>query len=380
MKRFFGCAFLLFLALFRWNWGQVYSKSGPPIVQVLLLKAPQVVIQCSVPFLIDNIHFQPGGYAFFAVNGVIHTNTNALGHQVVISSPSPLDFLAVNGKPYRGSISLQASGNFLKVFNQIDLETYLYGVVGEEMPSNALEALKAQAVASRTLALDYFLKGGVLRDSVSQQVYGGVDGERQSASEAVDATRGIVLMYQGKLARSPLFFSTCGGKTENSQDVFGGKVPYLQSVVDAPSSNATPYCSISPYFRWDVFLSPKDIGRNAASFGIQGQVINLVPVKVDENGRVQVLEIQTTKGEWKVEGFPIREVLRQPNGKLLNSTWFTVQKVLKDGSVYFELSGKGEGHGVGLCQWGAVGMALTGKSYQDILTHYYPGTHFAKLY
>lgn len=343
-------------------------------LNVVLYVGQQAQIGSPSDIEISNRSFSSGSYVFTNRNGHLNMNDQDFGREASIVSSTPFYFLSLNQKPYRGKLLLYATSEGIQVVNQVTVEEYLYGVVAKEMPGAELEALKAQAVASRTLAANAALRATPIYATVSHQIYGGVIGENPIGRQAVDDTRGLVLTYQGNLVQSPLFSSTCGGKTDDSKDVFGKGMPYLQSVSDNDASQETSYCAISPYYQWTVTWSPIDLQVMMEPYGVHGQLENIVLSEIDENGRVKKILVRTAQGEWEFKGETIRNVLRQPSGKPLFSTWFTINKMEQDGKVSFIATGKGEGHGVGLCQWGAIGMARSGKSFQDILAHYYVGT------
>src|SRR3954447_6008641 len=170
--------------------------------------------------------------------------TTALSGPVTFApgtSPLPL------GRRYRGSIQVDISGGKLRAINVVALEQYLYGVVPAEMPSAWLpEALKAQAVVARSYVLAVRKTGAFdLYPDTRSQMYLGIDHEKPSATAAVDATAGKVVLYNGQVAKT-YFYSSSGGRTASSQDVWGGAVPYLVSVPD-------PYDTISPYHTWRPF-------------------------------------------------------------------------------------------------------------------------------
>ena len=157
--------------------------------------------------------------------------------------------LVVNGKPYRGKIRVLGDGKTLQVIDVLGLEAYLKGVVPAEMPSAwSPEALKAQAVAARSYALANLAKGKDydLYADTRSQVYGGLDAEVPATNDAVDATKGEVVLYNGKVANT-LFFSTSGGRTASAAETTGIAVPYLVSVAD-------PYDTASPYHDWGPVL------------------------------------------------------------------------------------------------------------------------------
>ena len=302
----------------------------------------------------------------------------------------------INGRYYRGVIELLRAGTGITVVNQLGMEGYLLGVVSAEMgrrgPSEQT-ALEAQAVVSRTFAVRNLGKrraqGFDLSAGISDQVYGGVAAETPEGRSAVLETRGQVLTYNGATAEA-FFYSTCGGRTADGVEVFRGTPqPYLRSVADQ-AANGAVYCSISPRYRWHQEWTGEalraTLQRNLpAVSGIRGDDIRQVrDIRVDRrtpSGRVDQLTIALAGPEVKVGGSSIRQVLRSASGELLRSNAFSVA-VTGAGSrvTHLSMDGMGAGHGVGFCQWGAVGRARTGQGYQQILAAYFPGTRVARRY
>jgi SpoIID/LytB domain protein len=200
-------------------------------------------------------------------------------------------------------------GGKLRAINFVGLEQYLYGVVPSEMPYTwAPEALKAQAVAARSYALATKRSGAfdVYKDTRSQ-VYLGLDHEKPSSNAAVDATAGKVLLYDGAIAKT-FFFSTSGGRTASSEDVWGTAVPYLVSVPD-------PYDTISPYHTWGPFaFSGAKLGRKLHL----GAAVTDVRMTLNSSGRVTTMTATTAAGERSMEGAKLKAALG------LRSTWFGV--------------------------------------------------------
>ena len=304
--------------------------------------------------------------------------------------------LRINGRSYRGMIEVLRDGTGITVVNRLGMEAYLLGVVSAEMGRRApseQSALEAQAVVSRTFALRKLgrrrTQGFDLSATVSDQVYSGVAAETPEGRAAVLETRGQVLTYNGRTAEA-FFYSTCGGRTAAGVEVFRGAAqPYLRSVADQ-AGNGSAYCSISPRYRWheewtgDALRATLQRNLPAVS-GLRGDDIRQVrDVRVDrrtQSGRVDQLTIALSGPEVKVGGSSIRQVLRSASGELLRSNAFSVA-VTGAGSrvTHLAVDGMGAGHGVGFCQWGAVGRARTGQGYQQILTAYFPGTRVARSY
>jgi stage II sporulation protein D (peptidoglycan lytic transglycosylase) len=301
----------------------------------------------------------------------------------------------VNGKAYRGVAEVLRDRTGLTLVNRLGMEAYLLGVVSAEMgrrSSTEQAALRAQAIVSRTYALRnlrrWRAEGFDLYASVVDQVYGGVGAETLEGREAVGATRGRVIMYGGAPIEA-LYYSTCGGRTAGGVEVFRGAArPYLRSVPDQAPSGAV-YCSISPRYRWHEEWSGEalraTLQRNlpqAAGAGSRVREVSDVRVtKRSSSGRVDQLTIVVGGSELRVDGTAIRRVLRPATGELLKSSAFSLG-VTGAGSSVTRLTadGMGAGHGVGFCQWGAVGRARVGQSLEQILAAYYPGTRVERRY
>lgn len=325
---------------------------------------------------------------------------------------------------YRGYIIFNASEDKLDVINYLTLEEYLYGVLPKELgPSFHMEALKAQAIASRTYAIrnlnKHIWEGYNLCDTVHCQVYGGFDVENSITNEAVDETGGMILTYNG-YPIDAVFHSNSGGHTDDAKEVWSTDVPYLVGRVDEFSnsfSNAS----------WELDFTSEEISYKLNNSGVYvGKVIDLIILDTSPAGRVNELLIKGTDGEEIISGSKFRSII---GPAILKSTLFTVDKegiydnekkfysidenknieaidvgninvidgngniskvdkieyIITDrgieslgidtipSKVNFTISGKGYGHGVGMSQYGAHGMALNGYNYEDILKYYYRG-------
>ncbi len=303
-------------------------------------------------------------------------------------------------RPYRGIITVQPAGGCLTVIDTVELEDYLQGVVSSEMGAGyPLEALKAQAVAARTYALRAREKNAAalydLDDTPACQVYGGVLSEDPRTTQAVQETADKVLRYDGKLIDA-VYSSTCGGYTESAKEAWGHDVPYLQSVADFteektgvaphPEDEAawTTYfktmkelnCLRPRYanpqaFRWVVLLKRKELEANLGTANGVGTVLSVTPVHRGASGRITALRIDGTTRSVTIEKeLAIRRVLGN-----LRSSAFTLDAYCDDNNipVVFALWGAGWGHGIGMCQVGAVGLAEQGWTYDKILAYYYKG-------
>ena len=218
--------------------------------------------------------------------------------------------LVVDGKPYRGKIVVSSDGKKLQVIDTLGIEAYLKGVVPSEMPSSwSPEALKAQAVAARSYALANLTKGGGfdLYSDTRSQVYGGIDAESPTASDAVDATKGQVVLYNGKVADT-LFSSTSGGRTASALDATGVAVPYLVSVSD-------PFDTASPYHSWGPVLF--DAAKVAKRLKLAAPIADL-QTSTGPSERVKtVTVVSDDESQVTLTAAQLRSTLG------LRSTWFT---------------------------------------------------------
>lgn len=268
----------------------------------------------------------------------------------------------------------------LLVVNHVGLEEYLFGVVPNEMsPSWPSEALKAQAVAARTFVLHDLKKhaseGYNVCATTHCQVYRGQKSERASTNEAVTATAGEYLVYNGKTISS-LFHASGGGYTENSEYVWGGNVPYLRGVAD--------YDQKSTVYQWETKLTTDKLSSILESRGKGVGAIRAIklskleepPVKEEDrgvSGRVRTMTIEGENGSVRLSGLEVRSMLG------LKSTLFDFDKreFSDEKNETMTIRGFGYGHGLGMSQWGAKAMAEKGENkeglYREILEHYYQG-------
>lgn len=301
--------------------------------------------------------------------------------------------IRVNGTGYRGAVLLRPAATGVTAVNLLDLEAYLRGVVPMEIgagrPPEAMEAVKAQAVAARTYAVRQLgRRDGLGFDyygTVLDQAYGGADVEDPVATQAVEETRGEILMYDGEPIEA-FYHSTCGGETAALEEVWGGEPrPYLQSVSDARPGGGW-YCEDSSRFRWTEEWNEAEL-LEALTVGLRdrglGPITEVRSIRVDgrtPSGRAAALVIRTDAGEARVRGDSIRRVLRPEPGRLLNSTAIELETRGGDHVTGLTVRGSGWGHGIGMCQSGALGRARDGASYRRILSTYYPGTRLERLY
>lgn len=312
--------------------------------------------------------------------------------------PKGATTFAVAGTRYAGRIRVSAYGRWTMAVNVLPLEDYLEGVVPHEIGDpgpDAYAAIQAQAITARTYALtrielnaaEPFDVYGGIRD----QVYRGVEKGNRLATDAVRKTRGTILTHKGRLVQT-YYSATCGGHTSDIRRVWPHResAPYLYGLYDRDGRGS--FCAWVHNFRWRYDFTGKELGAILREtipdeLGIPASRVGyLEDLRVAErspSGRVRVLEIRTSGGTWRVSGDRIRWVL-EPDpaaGRILNSTLFDLEIERRGGRVArVGIVGGGNGHGVGMCQNGAIGMARRGYSHRMILEHYYPGTVLEKRY
>ncbi len=312
--------------------------------------------------------------------------------------PSDQGYSGWGGKWYRGTFRVFTSQpNGLTLVNVVGIEDYLQGVLPHEIgtpPESDFEAVKAQAVAARSYTLSYLGRRGALGfdlyASVEDQVYGGIGRENAQSERALNATRGEVIVSDGAPIRA-LYSSACGGRTANVEDVWPWpRTDYLRSVLDADGEDAPSYCSASANYRWreewDVAAFMTTLRRFGPAEGGTADILSggFLDVRVKSRGRcgrVEELALTTTEGDWILRGDRTRWGLRRPGqDAILRSSFFKIGVARdEDGRpVRVIANGAGNGHGIGLCQFGAMGMARSGKSYRAILSHYYKNTSIAR--
>ena len=288
------------------------------------------------------------------------------GEVLVIRPAAKAGELSLDGRRYRGALELRHKGGGLTAVNIVPVDDYLRSVVPEEMPVDwPAEAIKAQSVAARSFAL----ASRGRHAGESYDLCTTTHCQRYTGTAAIKATRGEVLTYGGKPIEA-LFHTDSGGMTENSEDVWGSHVPYLRAAKDTPTKTMP----------WTKTISRADLERKLAAKGHDiGKVRSLAlsPLAIGHaakdrtaSGRVKTMTVKGTKGTATLSGTTWRSLLG------LKSTLFDA-KLTKDAVTF---TGYGSGHGLGISQWGAERMAAKGKSYADILHHYYTGITLQQLY
>lgn len=299
----------------------------------------------------------------------------------------------VNDKSYRGLMKILPNGENVRVINIVYMEDYLRGVVPPELgirTEDEIESVKAQAVAARTYAMAHLQQYDNapydMKSSIIDQVYEGFSVENGLTNRAIDATAGRVLFYQDKYVNA-YYHSTCGGSTDDIASIWDRKeVPYLKPVQDSGA------CSWSKYYRWtEVFTEEQLRGRVEQYLSGDrgrdlriGRIRDVTAVETSPGGRVMKLVIHTDNDIYRFHKDRIRWVVgRTSNADLiLPSDRFDID-IERDGAGELKrvtFSGKGYGHGVGMCQCGAIGLSRKGWTYDRILTLYYQGAEIKKLY
>ncbi|WP_348936276.1 SpoIID/LytB domain-containing protein [Bacillus sp. BS1807G30] len=323
--------------------------------------------------------------------------------RVVPEKYSTKNVLKIAGKPYLGNVNFAIESGYIRPTNEnIPFEDYLKGVVPNEMPASwHVEALKAQAVAARTYSVKSI--GKVVPDTTAFQVYGGYNWYTNS-TKAVDATKGKVLKYNNQLI-SATYYSSNGGYTEASEEVWGNVLPYLVAKKDTKD----------PVNAWTLKLSKKQLGttltastaasewskaKEANAADLAGLKSWLLKNKETAASDMRIASISSLTFSGKTKGQRAKTVSIKLNYHLKNKTGtYTVNKSttasmkmtefrtvmgatkvkstfasVKNNTNDFTISGKGYGHGIGMSQYGAKARAESGNSYSSILSFYYPGT------
>ncbi|MBE9063318.1 SpoIID/LytB domain-containing protein [cf. Phormidesmis sp. LEGE 11477] len=278
--------------------------------------------------------------------------------------PAEDGFVWIGDKWYRGRVQVTQEGGELLAINHVDLEDYLYSVVGSEMPTSWPQAaLQSQAVAARSYALYKQSRSKYplydLDATTAYQVYKGIEQEHPNTITAVDSTANQVVTYNGQIIEA-IFHSSSGGGTENAADVWSSDVPYLRSVQDFDQG--------SPVYSWKETFT---LAEFSTKIGGIGRVHTIGTAQLTPGGRVASITFAGADGTKTLRGRDVRSALR------LRSTRFDID--LNEETETITITGSGFGHGVGMSQWGARSLAEQGWDYERILNHYYQSTVVAQL-
>jgi stage II sporulation protein D len=308
----------------------------------------------------------------------------------------PAAFMSFDGHRYRGEIGLAMTGDGVSVINRVGVEDYLRGVVpleiGTDRTRTESAAIEAQAIAARSFTYSRMddSRPYDMVATTSDQVYGGVDAERPLSDAAVSATRNMVMMYAGKVINAP-YHANSGGVTAAASEVWrSGDEPYLVSVSDRIPGTDHYYGEDAPRFRWTRTLTGPELSTvldrylprySAAQAGNVGTLRGITESGRTPSGRIAGLTFETDRGNFTVRGNDVRFVLRTVGGDILPSTLFTFDESTdrKGRVTALTIHGSGNGHGVGMDQWGAIARARAGQDALTILRTYYPGTTIGRV-
>ncbi|MBI3320794.1 MAG: SpoIID/LytB domain-containing protein [Candidatus Omnitrophica bacterium] len=351
------------------------GQPNPEWIRVAVVRAdPQIDLQIHGRFTIVALHtgqlIQQGRrlhpVAVRALPAGIALGESVLPFAGVRIEPESRATISLNGRRLRGTIEIVRQQDLtLLVINHVLLEDYLRGVLSKEAPDYwPDESLKAIAIAARTYAVyqrfakervDYDVTGDVM-----SQDYGGKSSEKAATSRAVKSTSGLILFYQGKLF--PTFYhSTCGGMTEHARVMGEYDIEPLRGGV------MCSLCSGSPFFTWKRLLTKADVAwaLRKSPYGSIGSIQEMAVTRRTASGRAQEMTIVGSQRTVRLTGFDFRSLFGFAH---IRSAFFTITPE-GDG---FRLDGRGWGHGVGMCQWGAAELARRGFSAREILAYYYP--------
>jgi len=370
----------------RLSGGQTSSTVAVPSGSVLADERPFGGVPIPGGYQPFSVAVAPGG---LSINGII-----VQGRRITLTPGNPYIF-ELNGRRYRGNVTLvlSADGSTFEMINEVPLEAYLAGVIGSEMPNYwEPEALKAQAIAARTYCLHTKQRYGVNRGwdvspTEAHQVYSGMSAETPQIWDVVKATWGKVLVCtdaSGMETVFPTYYSsTCGGHTEDGSNVFGESWKCLKGV-------PCPYCrDVAPpeKYQWpaasyDLAEASRLIFEKYPSLRSLGEISAIAPSKQSQYdagkwARILYVKLTGTNGQTgTLKGQDLRLTL-DPSGRKIMSTACYIQI---EGRTLRFVGGRGWGHGVGMCQCGAQGMARKGFSTEQILSHYYPGAVMRQMY
>ncbi|NTV29437.1 MAG: SpoIID/LytB domain-containing protein [Candidatus Omnitrophica bacterium] len=360
-----------------WVCGDVGVMAGTAFVRVAILREVshctltidgryEVIDQNTGKNLTTAIRLRPALVAL--KGGAIQVGDSFFDARRITVIPRSDAMMSINNRHYRGTVTIiNNDDKSISVINSIELEQYIRGVLYHEVSDKwPLEAIKAQAVATRTYAV-YSMQQYAGRDfdmtsDIYSQVYGGRSSERYRTNLAVSRTRGEVLTYKGKVF--PAFFhANCGGLTEDAKELWGIDLPPLKGGV------VSPFSVDAPHYKWRRNFRLKDIQQKLNLAGVKvGEIADIRVMERNKSERVRSLKITARDGSsLKLDGKSFRDIVG-PN-LLLSNKYDIVMR-----GWYVDFEGYGWGHGVGMCQWGAYGMAKLRNDYKKILVFYYPSS------
>ena len=348
---------------------QVLSQENPHSVVIRAVEGPAAVMLDRDGVVIATL--QPGETAEVArLDDRLRLTMPALTIQadVIELIPNPEAHLSVRTRSqrraYPGRLVVESTGQTLRLINHAPLPRYVASVVASEYPFPEPEGVKAQAILARTYALRHLDPDAPfdLVDDTRAQVYRGLDATTPVSLAAVQDTRGQVLTYREELADAT-YYSSSGGHTAGNEEVWNGRpVPYLRPRPD-------PYDAEAPDHRWTTTASSSEVLR-ALSRRFGGSVTGIEVTRRTASGRVAQVRLHGGRTP-TITGSQFRSAINASLGsRTIRSTHFTIER---DGSRYV-FHGRGFGHGVGMSQYGARGLARSGRTYREILGYYFEGT------
>jgi len=408
----FGAIIILILII--WGCGVVpVLKEGSegafvrlPFVRILLEdNSREIIISSGSPFALECMKNDKGlvyqssrSITFRQEDGMVSvwTGREKLGDgfsEVLIIPRGNRGFLSYHSKRYRGIIRIIPRGANLRLINIVHMDDYLKGVVPPEIGpvgEKEFEAIKAQSVAARTYSMSHLSQYPNepfdMKSDVSDQLYLGMEAEKPIVSRAVDETSGYVAKYKGDFINA-YYHSTCGGYTDDIDAVWEkSPEPYLRAV------NDSGYCSWSKYYTWKESYTGKQLKIMIEQFlsSERGRVVRIGDIldmhirSYTVGGRISELVVETTSGDYSFGKDKIRWAIKRSSNPemILQAARFKVktEHAANGNLIRVDLIGGGYGHGVGMCQCGAIGMARSGWKYKNILTFYYKGVDIEKLY
>ncbi|MBO7238072.1 MAG: SpoIID/LytB domain-containing protein [Elusimicrobiaceae bacterium] len=309
--------------------------------------------------------------AWIVSKGKIQLGALTTGSPIIITPSSGVQ-LTFQKNTYTGKLYLIPSGSTLSVVEHTDLENYLLGVLPYEMSHTwPLEALKAQAVAARTytkMQLKEDKSDFDLYNDVRSQMYKGSGKVYDSVRKAVTATRGQVLTYKDNLFNT-YYHANCGGATDDAKIWTGSKEPTIKPLQGVSCKTD----SHSKSYSWNATVPLKSINSFVNQNGLSGSVKKIKIAERTRTKRAVTLQFTTAKGSKTLSCAKFRLAV---GPSLLKSCKITSISAKSSG---FAFAGNGYGHGIGMCQDGAKGMAEKGKNYKQILAHYFPSSDLKTL-
>ncbi len=351
----------------------------PKILRVALyVDTPAVSINIAGPYQIRAVEGEP--FSLAGKQNFTESIGSVLGGirmQKKILKGSVWEFEGLSGevkvdrRNYGRVVRLLKRPKGLTIVHDVSLEEYLRGVLPMEMFTTwPIEALKAQAVVSRTYALFKSIEKRdedfMLRDTVMSQVYGGTGAHHPATDRAIAETKGEILTFQGEIFPA-YFHANCGGVTAKAHEIWF-------VVPNEVFENARcSFCKNTPHEEWSLEMSLKEVEEAMNRNGYPAKNLKLIRFEDrDPSGRARKVFLQYQRSEVTISADDFRFFIGTGRLKSLKS-----DVLVSNGKVKFK--GRGWGHGIGLCQWGARGQAMAGKNYREILLFYFPKSEIRKI-